>query len=145
MSKNTALSLVALVALSAAQYSFLTSDVAEGDQFELDLGPDKSEEQARTVEYLTVTNSFARIATDIESEKNEVDQDKVPPAVKSRSRSKSEGSVEVRVLQDCEHGGVNELVTIAKENLAAAKSLGLVDDHPEAVKYARSLKKSDQA
>lgn len=143
MSKNTPILLVALIALSAAQFPFLSSDVAEGEQFELNLGPEKAEEQARTVEYLTVTNQFARIATDTESASKTPDADKGPPAKDPRSKSKAQGSVEVRVLQACDHGDVNDVVTIGKEDLAGAKSLGLVDDDPEAVKYARSLKKTE--
>lgn len=47
--------------------------------------------------------------------------------------------VAVRVLTACNYGQANDVVEIPANEVDAAKSNGLVDDHPDAVAYARSL------
>lgn len=47
--------------------------------------------------------------------------------------------VPVRVLQDCAYGRCNAVADVPAVDLASAKAGGLVDDHPDAVAYARSL------
>lgn len=48
--------------------------------------------------------------------------------------------VEVRVLTMCQLGLANDVAEVPKGSLAGLKSLGYVDDHPDAVAFAKSLK-----
>lgn len=48
--------------------------------------------------------------------------------------------VEVRVLTLCQLGVANDVAEVPKGSLAGLKSLGYVDDHPDAVAFAKSLK-----
>lgn len=45
----------------------------------------------------------------------------------------------VRVLLDCHYGRADDVVELPAAVLKAAKAAGMVDDHPEAVKYAEGL------
>lgn len=63
--------------------------------------------------------------------------DDVPP---NQNEDAPAEPVMARVLVDCEHGCVNALVQLEAAKLAAAKAAGQVDDHPDAVSYAASLK-----
>lgn len=47
--------------------------------------------------------------------------------------------VEVRVLADCLHGRANDVVRLRLAELEQALETGAVDDHPDAVAYAKSL------
>jgi len=47
--------------------------------------------------------------------------------------------VQVRVLCDCQYGSCDGVAMVDRAQLAQAKMLGLVDDHPDAVAYAASL------
>lgn len=51
-----------------------------------------------------------------------------------------------RVLTDCEHGKVNDVVNLTAAELKQAEAAGQVDSDKAAVKYANNLKaaKSDQ-
>lgn len=142
--------LIALVALAMAQYPFLQADVAEGETFVLDLGEGKADDQARTVEYLTVTNQFARVAED-QSGLNEPAKSSNPPQAqqppaggadpkgKADPKEKAESKVDCRVLQSCEYGGVNTIAQLTKAEVKSAKVLGLVCDDKASVAYARNL------
>lgn len=48
--------------------------------------------------------------------------------------------VEVRVLTLCQLGVANDVAEVPKGSLPGLKSLGYVDDHPDAVAFAKSLK-----
>lgn len=48
-------------------------------------------------------------------------------------------AVRCRVLVACRFGAVNDIAEVDSEELDAAKELGLVDDHPDAVEYAETL------
>lgn len=48
-------------------------------------------------------------------------------------------AVKVRVLTVCEHGQVNEVVTLDPGIAADAIAAGLVDASPEAVAYAETI------
>lgn len=48
--------------------------------------------------------------------------------------------VEVRVLTLCQLGVANDVVEVPGAAVEGLKSLGYVDDHPESVAYAKSLK-----
>lgn len=54
--------------------------------------------------------------------------------------SKANDLIEVRVLSLCQLGVANDVVEVPKAAVEGLKSLGYVDDHPEAVAYAKSLK-----
>ncbi len=148
---KTSIRLIALVALAAAQFPFLQADVAVGDAFVLSMGEDKADEQARTVEYLTVTNKFASIsedqtgfdATDNAPKPSDLlgaaAQATQPPPVPLAKRNTSE-KIDCRVLQACEYGAVNDVVQLTKSELKDAKAQGLVDDDKASVAYAQSLK-----
>jgi hypothetical protein len=49
------------------------------------------------------------------------------------------GPVGVRVLQDCGYGASGAYAEIPADELEGAKAAGLVDDHADAVAYAKSL------
>jgi hypothetical protein len=46
---------------------------------------------------------------------------------------------EARVLIDCQHGKVDAVVALTDADLAEAVALGVLDPHPDAVAYAKSL------
>lgn len=46
----------------------------------------------------------------------------------------------VRILVDCHYGYCNDVVSINTTEIKEAKQAGFVDDHPDAVKYAESLR-----
>ncbi len=52
--------------------------------------------------------------------------------------AKAGGDVEVRVLSDCRFGSCGKLGVVSADELAEAKALGLVDDHPNAVAFAKA-------
>lgn len=52
---------------------------------------------------------------------------------------KTEATVKVRVLVDCEHGKPNDVVSLAKSVATAAEKAGVVDTSKEAVAYAESI------
>lgn len=148
--------LIALVAMAMAQYPFLQADVAEGEAFVLDLGESKADEQARTVEYLTVTNAFARVAEDQSgltepAKPTATPQAQQPPTGgadpkvkadpkdKTEPKGEAEAKVDCRVLQACEYGSVNTIAQLSKAKVNNAKALGLVCDDKASVAYARSL------
>lgn len=56
------------------------------------------------------------------------------------SKTKPTGEVKVRVLADCIHGRVNDVVTLPADVAAIAVEHGEVDAAPAAVAYAESLK-----
>lgn len=50
--------------------------------------------------------------------------------------------IKARVLLDCSHGRVDELVELDPAALAVAKAAGEVDDHPAAVAYVEGLRRN---
>lgn len=52
----------------------------------------------------------------------------------------TERKTRARVLLDCSYGRADEVIQLTADELAAAKASGSVDDHPDAVQYAESLK-----
>ncbi len=48
--------------------------------------------------------------------------------------------IRARVLLDCSYGRANDVVELTAAEIESARSAGAVDDHPDAVKYAESLK-----
>ena len=52
---------------------------------------------------------------------------------------KADKAVAARVLVDCEHGAVNDLVLLPAADAKAAQSVGYVDTHKDAVAYAKTL------
>jgi hypothetical protein len=142
--------LIALINMAIAQFPFLQSDVKPNDTFVLQLGEGQEEEHQRTLEYLTVTNQFAKVADD-QSGLQEISQEtsqqhplpdtgtppEVPP-VEADPLPKGK-LIECRILQDCEHGSINTIVQLTNAKLKAAKALGLVCNDPASVDYARSL------
>lgn len=57
----------------------------------------------------------------------------------SEKPEKNERRKKARVLVDCAHGRVNQVVELTAAELESARAGGLVDDHADAVKYAESL------
>jgi hypothetical protein len=53
----------------------------------------------------------------------------------------AKGQVKVRVLVDCQHGRVNDVVPLDEKVAGQAQKDGLVDTEPAAVAYAESLAK----
>ena len=46
----------------------------------------------------------------------------------------------VRVLVECIYGKANDIAELTEAEIKSAKESGIVDDHPDAVAYAESLK-----
>lgn len=49
------------------------------------------------------------------------------------------GTVEVRVLQDCAYGAVNDVAVVTEEEARNGLAAAMLDPDPEAVAYAKSL------
>lgn len=58
----------------------------------------------------------------------------------STQQADEQASVEARVLCDCLFGKADAVVSLSTSDVKYAKEQGMVDDHPEAVAYAKSLK-----
>lgn len=52
---------------------------------------------------------------------------------------REQGATKVRVISHCQHGKIDDVVTLEGAALADAVELGIVDPHPDAVAYAESL------
>lgn len=65
-------------------------------------------------------------------------QPSIPPV--DPDEQGEEQFVEVRVLTLCQLGVANDVAEVPKGSLPGLKSLGYVDDHPDAVAFAKSLK-----
>ncbi len=103
--------LIALVALAAAEFTFLQADVAAGTEFEVD------SDVAETL----LTNGKAKLA-------------ETPPAA---AKTKA---VKVRVLTECAYGLANDVTELPLDVAKQAEKDGLVDTDKAAVVYAASLK-----
>lgn len=152
MSQTRQIRLVAIAALAAVQYGFLTEDVAAGQPFVLSFQSDKADELQRTVEYLTVTNQLAKVAEDQSGLNGEPDASNTPPpdpgakpSAPPPENKKGAKLAECRVLQSCEHGEVNAVVQLPAAALKEAKALGLVCDDKTSVDYAKALQAAKQA
>ncbi len=49
-----------------------------------------------------------------------------------------------RLLQDCEHGKANDLVTLPEGEAKALQAAGVLDTHKTAVAYAESLEQNQK-
>jgi hypothetical protein len=107
--------LIALVALAMAEFAFLSADVAEGSEFEV---------EASDAEGL-LTEGKAKLA------------DASPT---SASRAKP---VKARVLTSCAYGQPNDVVELPADQAKAAEAEGLLDTNKAAVAYATRLKQTD--
>lgn len=108
--------LIALVALSAAAFSFLAEDVAEGAEFEV---------ESKHAESL-LTASAARLA-------------EAPLATPQNPTPQKDKIVKVRVLVNCQHGKPDDVVELPASVAKAEERAGLVDADKGAVAYAASL------
>lgn len=145
--------LTALVAMATSQFPFLKSDVKPNETVVLELGEGQEEEHQRTLEYLTVTNQFAKVADDqsgLQDAPQEAPLELPPvdtgtpleqPPVDADPLPKGK-LIECRILQNCEFGNINSIVQLTTAKLKAAKALGLVCNDPASVDYARSLNKA---
>ncbi len=142
--------LTALVAMATSQFPFLKSDVKPNETVVLELGEGQEEEHQRTLEYLTVTNQFAKVADDqsgLQETPLETSQQQPPPDTGTSPELPPVDAdplpkgklIECRVLQNCEFGNINTIVQLTNAKLKAAKALGLVCNDPASVEYARSL------
>ena len=59
---------------------------------------------------------------------------------KAKKDSAEGGLVEARVLFGCDLGAPNDVVSVAADQVDALVAAGLIDPHPDAVEYAKSLK-----
>jgi hypothetical protein len=55
------------------------------------------------------------------------------------AKTKAPARIAARVLAACQLGPGDAVVELSAEEAAQFKASGLVDDHPDAVAYARSL------
>jgi hypothetical protein len=58
---------------------------------------------------------------------------------KSKGAPPTQGLVKARVISDCALGKIDDVVELTPEMAEAAKSVGNIDDHADAVAYAESL------
>ena len=49
----------------------------------------------------------------------------------------------VRVLTECIYGKANDIAELTEAEIKSAKESGIVDDHPDAVAYAESIKQPE--
>lgn len=60
-------------------------------------------------------------------------------AAKDAAESKKGRPTKARLLQDCEHGKPNDLVTLPEGEAKALETAGVLDTHKAAVAYAATL------
>lgn len=58
---------------------------------------------------------------------------------------RSSKQVKARLLQDCEHGKANDLVTLPEAEAKTLEAAGVLDTHKSAVAYAASLEQNQPA
>lgn len=83
------------------------------------------------------TENPSQDPTQVNPEQPQVDPDQ-PQAAEQDGEAGN--VIEVRVLTLCQLGVANDVVEVPKAAVEGLKSLGYVDDHPEAVAFAKSLK-----
>ena len=103
--------LIALAAIAAGTVAAVEKDIPEGAIFEVPA------DQAEKL----LTDKLANLADE-------------PLDTKGKT-------VEVRLLVDCAHGKCNDVISIPAAELKQLKAEGVVDNHKDAIAYAKSLKK----
>lgn len=63
-------------------------------------------------------------------------------AAKVAAESKKGRPTKARLLQDCEHGKANDLVTLPEGEAKALQAAGVLDTHKDAVAYAATLEQN---
>lgn len=59
---------------------------------------------------------------------------------RTKKDSAESGAVEARILFGCELGAPDDVVSVEADQVDALVASGLIDPHPDAVQYAKSLK-----
>ena len=65
-------------------------------------------------------------------------------AAQEAAKSKSGRPTKARLLQDCEHGKANDLVTLPEAEAKSLQEAGVLDTHKSAVAYAASLEQNQK-
>ena len=65
-------------------------------------------------------------------------------AAQETAKAKSGRPTKARLLQDCEHGKANDLVTLPEGEAKALEAAGVLDTHKSAVAYAASLEQNQK-
>jgi hypothetical protein len=65
-------------------------------------------------------------------------------AAQETAKAKSGRSTKARLLQDCEHGQANDLVTLPEAEAKALEAAGVLDTHKAAVAYAATLEQNQK-
>ena len=65
-------------------------------------------------------------------------------AAQETAKAKSGRPTKARLLQDCEHGKANDLVTLPEGEAKALEAAGLVDTAKAAVAYAAGLEQNQK-
>jgi hypothetical protein len=60
-------------------------------------------------------------------------------AKENARQTKAAKTIAVRVLCHCAYGAPDDMASLPATELQAAKEAGIVDDHPEAVAFAKTL------
>lgn len=65
-------------------------------------------------------------------------------AAQDAAEAKKGRPTKARLLQDCEHGKANDLVTLPEGEAKALQAAGVLDTHKTAVAYAESLEQNQK-
>jgi hypothetical protein len=65
-------------------------------------------------------------------------------AAQETAKAKSGRPTKARLLQDCEHGKANDLVTLPEGEAKALEAAGVLDTHKSAVAYAATLEQNQK-
>lgn len=65
-------------------------------------------------------------------------------AAQATAEAKKGRPTKARLLQDCEHGKANDLVTLPEGEAKALEAAGVLDTHKAAVAYAASLEQNQK-
>lgn len=65
-------------------------------------------------------------------------------AAQATAEAKKGRPTKARLLQDCEHGKANDLVTLPEGEAKALEAAGVLDTHKAAVAYAASLEQNQR-
>ena len=65
-------------------------------------------------------------------------------AAQETAKAKSGRPTKARLLQDCEHGKANDLVTLPEAEAKALEAAGVLDTHKAAVAYAATLEQNQK-
>jgi hypothetical protein len=104
--------------------------------------PQTAEEIAAAQAAATEAAAKAQAEADAAAAKAQAEADAA--AAKETAKAKEGRPTKARLLQDCEHGKANDLVTLPEGEAKALEAAGVLDTHKAAVAYAASLEQNQK-